>query len=879
MNILESDFPIAEKVLTEQNLLKLIIRSETSLPSQLDEKTLRLYTKFPRQIRQIREALDGLLTFNADIKWEKMCIQLLKWKQFIEVENFSPYSMTPLDNIKPSTKTFPVHYNIMYWDIETGGIGTWKDAPRIPIISYSVISKKTKTVTFYAWRKDWTTTVKEGIHNSVIQKRVKKLKNYPLTFNKITKHFSNEIEMHQCFLKDFTNERPHGIMTFNGRGGNRIVRGRRQWFDGFDMPLFYERCVYLGLKKDLYQMSPLPQNDWNVHVSSQFKYGVEVKHEIQIKCVPQHDLYFDGEQLMYSKDEYDMKRHNLDTYMLYFLGVGKIEHKHLKVHELLEQDPEKEELYNIVDTEGMYALDIHFSYTDDVIGRATAYGGKVEDAVYTSKLHDHINLWFTSDQYVMDTKPEYDEEEGFIHQRKNLWKGLIPMKMGGFNLPPKTGLFGYHEKKLIAILDFSKLYPNCDKTANSDPRSKVDLMSLHLNTKGLFLQDSKGRNFEWSTCARSDSCFFRKDVISLNNLIYDDLNSKRNKIKKIASDYLNKFNKTKNPIDFELYNQFYTSQFSFKGIINGKFGSNGTESTRNYDIAIYNTPPSMGQSIIKYVIFELLPEFGYEVIFSSTDSAMVILNETDTHKGWDESQILVEKLNKRIEEFVIYEYNPIKNCIKLDCEKIFDVAIIFNMRQYMLNVVVEDSDSGPIFYDNPRIYFRGMDLVRRSTANITVDVQRKVLDMVRKRLPVEDICNYVLEIDKTFETLPWGQICGHGGISNNPDDVSEENRTYKAISNANKLFERSYGAGDNPLMGDFIKHPYFIKGITFPARDIIPLSFEEEDEYPLKKMGFDLDYKKLKEKYFISKVRPILTLLGIEYETLQTRLLGDINAP
>ena len=871
MYILKSDLQFFDSIMREKMMTHLIVRIDPcKIPTLLNEPAMEITTKYPYDVGEIRRQIPGMLTYNSDVKWEKMCIQKLRWKQFIEVDTVPEYGFCPLSTIHPSEKAFTVNLNIAYFDIETDSkgvkkFGDWRNAHLMEIISYVIFSSAQQHYTYYGWKTTWETTVEEVKYGSIIPPEI--LKDYPSEYPMTIKHFHSEAEMHKQFFIDFAQTRYDGIMMFNGRGGQRIIHGQRKWFDGFDMPMLYERAVYLGLYGDIQKMSPVPFNItslgkvYNPAVKSydqRNEKGENIKHEITIKCVPQFDLLYDELVLMYTKEEYDMKRHNLDTYMEHFLKCNKIGHKGLSVAKLFQKNPEKQMLYNCVDVEGMVGLDLYFGYINDVAGRAFIFAGKIEDGVYASKLHDHVNLWFTSNEYLMDTRDNERDD----------WEGLVHEKLGGFNLEPMVGIYGYFNPIIIFALDFSKLYPTCTMTANADLRTKINLDHLSIRKGGLHIVDNKGDAYCWNDCARSPAGFFRKDILSLNTIIYEELISKRKIFQKLSDKAL---------VDGDIrhYKQYKGFQFSYKGLINGKFGTTGVEGDRSYDKVIYNTPPTMGQELIHFVI-DWLKERGYPSIFASTDSAFSIAKNTDVRLAWEEVQSLLGELNDAIESFVIREFNPIKNYAKLDCEKLSSLFVLFDKRRYMMNIVAEEKDGKLMMWDKPRLLFRGLELVRRDAAMITYDVQLHIFEMISQRKSLEEIGRYIKEIDEKFMHYPWEYICGRAGISDDIDEGDESNQKYKACINANKMLDRNYTGGDDPLLGIFKKHPVHFNGVVMKPSETVVMAMEEEDEFQLKKQGFDLDYKKLKEVHLIKKVNGVLAIFG-KNMTYEKMIRGTVS--
>ncbi len=865
------DMPLFLQTMEERALISLILRTEKGLPTAMNEPTECIFTKYPRYVRNIRDAIEGMLSFNGDIKWEKLCFQIMKWKQFLCIKDYDPWSFVPIENISNTDEIFEVNYNICYFDIETDNSQTKKVrknsylfADKIPIISYVIYNKHQKTYTYYGWKLRWEEKVTESEHKTALGDKALNMNmfsEYDTSYKLIIKHFNDERKMHQAFISDFSKAQFDGIMTFNGRGGQRIVGGERKWYNGYDMPLFYARCIHLKLDKELQMLSPVPaiyKRDYCVSesikvYSSKNIIGEEEKHEIFIKCVPQFDLFYDDSVLFYSKNEYEMKQHGLNNYMTHFLGIGKLQHPGLMVWELFEENEEKEMLYNIIDVEGMVALDIYFRYTNDVAGRSLLYGGKMEDGVYATKLHDHINLWFAQGIYVMESRD---------NEREDVWGGMMDRKEGGFNMDVDPQIIGYREKTCGITLDFSKLYPTCGMTANADLRTKINVKNLVMKKDGLYIVDTSDKFYKWGDCTHTPAGFFRKDIKSLNTIIYKELILQRKKLQKLTAEWSIRKSKTVGTENFKeaesMYNVYYGQQFSYKGLINGKFGSSGRENTRDYDKVIYNTLPGMGQVLIKMVI-KYLADKGYKIKLSSTDSVFFIAKSIDPMEAWNEAQILIKDLNDNIiPPFVKEEFNAEENFVKIDCENIWDVAIFFNKRYYMLNVKVKEENGEVIVLEKPEPIYKGLEYVRRDAAMITYQIQGELMRKIFERRPEKEIIDYLKKVDFEFETYKWSLICSHAGIS---DDIDKhESQKYTACRNGNRVLGRDYNAGASPLLGVFIKHPIWVEN-EYLQPGVLPMAFEEEDEFPLKKMGFDLDYNHLKEVNLKGKVQPLLNIL------------------
>jgi len=885
MYILETDFDIVKETCEEFNIWNLVTRFAPSIETEYKEPSIALYTKYPRDVRKIRDNLTGIMTFQSDVVWEKKVVQQLKWKLVLDIKDYDELSFTPLDNITPSDEIVKTNFNICYWDIETDSSQTkgkefsdCRFAPRIPIISYVTFSRHEKYFIYYGWMEKWKNEVYWGEHETELGEKalgMEMFKNYNCTPRLLIKKFSNEREMHRTFISDFQKGEYDGLMTFNGRGGNRVINKKgkqmRQWFTGFDFPMFYERCSYLGLSKEIQKMSPIPigRNFFGEISSPSVKMrlrkdenDIETGREYVIKCIPQHDLFYDNNVLMYTTNHDKMKRRNLETFLNYFLGFGKIKHKE-SVCELFYKNPEKEMRYNIVDVEGMYALDLYFGYTDDVALRALAYGGKIEDGVYASKLHDHIKLWKISGQYLLPSRPEF----GAIMARENQWRGLQHGKVGGLNIETVPGIYGYTDDRIGFILDFGKLYPSCSRSINADTRSKINLKNIIVDERGIVYVDNSGDQFLWDNVTRNPAGFFRKDVISIDTIIYDELISMRSKLKKEMVRYYSLANDETDPVLKENYlnmgKTYDAMQFSYKGLINGKFGSSGMEGSRSFDYVVYNTPPATGQLMLLKTI-SIMEEYGYPAKFGSTDSVMSIAKSTDPHEAWKEIQVLVRIINDILDVWQKEQFNIIKNYNSISCEKIFRPWILFNKRYYACSVIMNEDGGKIIEYNEPKLYWKGMAKVRRNTSDFTYNLEDTIINMIFRREDSEVIFQYIRELNNGFENNNWEYVCEKCGISKSVDESTSQN--YIACRNANTYLNKNYDAGATPYLGIFSRggYPRFINNkLVKSEKDTgeFIIAFDENDEWELRKMGFKLDYNTYKYKVFIKKIEPLLKLV------------------
>jgi DNA polymerase elongation subunit (family B) len=280
----------------------------------------------------------------------------------------------------------------------------------------------------------------------------------------------------------------------------------------------------------------------------------------------------------------------------------------------------------------------------------------------------------------------------------------------------------------------------------------------------------------------------------------------------------------------------------------------------------------MGQKIIKHMLYEVLPNHGYEPFYASTDSAMVQCKSDDLWGAWDESQELTEKINKDLDKFIQEEFNPIHNYVTIGCEKIFSQCLLFNKRMYALKTVIEDSKSGPVEIKGGKPYIRGLEYLKNNSAMVTTRVQEDLIEMIMDMASEQEIKDYLRDINDKFESYDWAYISERSSISRDPDEGSDTAQNYNACRNANKFCDKDYMAGSRPLLGLFRHVPSTLNQVSrselYQNDDgNYPIAFEKWDQEWMEERGFILDYDKHKEIQLIGKIERFIELIwGMTYK-------------
>ena len=328
--------PASERHIAEE--LDNVITITEGPPSNYGEETLRLTTTFPWEIRRNRDLFSH--TYLSDIKWEKMCIEKMGLRTpYISVPDDFKERWLKADELKELEQHdhFYVKIRTVSWDIETNGepvypmFNGYDDAEICNIISISAFDNYIEEYHRFFWHplikkndvylaKNWE---RKGEYYVPALKRKKKyFKN-----NKVYNHdYTNEIDMLKGFIDWIALIRPDALFGFNSVGGYKISTkkgySRKYYYGGFDMPYLYKRCKTLKILDYMQKLSPFPHTIKGVKWRNRGKKG-----GVQIEGLCQIDFIYTNAIFMYDKKFNEFREGNLDGYMKYFVGFGKVHHK------------------------------------------------------------------------------------------------------------------------------------------------------------------------------------------------------------------------------------------------------------------------------------------------------------------------------------------------------------------------------------------------------------------------------------------------------------------------------------------------------------------------------------------------------------------------
>jgi len=334
--------------------------------------------------------------------------------------------------------------------------------------------------------------------------------------------------MGQCKFDD--------ILGYFSEGGmkKQSFKGRmkRTWVNGFDMPFLYKRCQHLDLIEEMQQLSPFPKvrikNRWaNVYIRG----GKEGKTQVVILGTGQLDWIFSNEVLQIDQKYYDFRGNRLADWMDYFLDFNKLDKSGKPVGQLWDERIRYMLDYNLIDVYGIVELDKKFNLSGVQRGRAEVSISPIEDGIFASKLHDHAKLTHYQNDYAFDTKYFGEEKKRQqLNSKTGKIKDKFHLRLSDIKGDPKTleeiNKVGGHVApilergvyNMVATIDFSKFYPNAIKSSNAGITTAIDFDHEDEN----YVYDKSGISaWDKKELIETPCGYFRKDVKSLNSLIFD----------------------------------------------------------------------------------------------------------------------------------------------------------------------------------------------------------------------------------------------------------------------------------------------------------------------------------------------------------------------
>ncbi|MEM1672337.1 MAG: DNA-directed DNA polymerase [Archaeoglobaceae archaeon] len=444
--------------------------------------------------------------------------------------------------------------------------------------------------------------------------------------------------------------------------------------------------------------------------------------------------------------------------------------------------------YNWADVYYMVKLDEKYKVTEFYIELKETVGlAHIDDALTPTVLIDTELLRLAKEKgVVLPSKPERYVETNY--------EGAIV-----FN-PPK----GVYEG--VAVFDMATYYPSIIISFNISPDTF----------------DQKGR-IKYSTTGVS----FTDEKVGL--------------VPELCKRFLN----TRKRLDKELekltpgspeYVSTKLRRDAVKYLVNAIYGYFAFENSRVFNVKLAETVTAIGrEGLLKAK--EIIESVGYKVLYGDTDSIMVQV-------PFEKVEEVVQKLNHELSKYFKEKYN-LKECqIKLKSELYADRVLFFGVKKrYAMHVVYEKGRKCDY------IKVVGLEAVRTDQSRFSKEFQKKLIEMVLKGSPPNDVLDFVKKSAEEMKNRPLIDIALVKGIDKPLHQYKTKPPHVRAAIWSNLHLGTNFKHGDRV---------YFL-WVNMPSTDVI--GFDEETVSKLN--GVQVDWKKMEELNIWSKAEPILDALSI----------------
>lgn len=541
--------------------------------------------------------------------------------------------------------------------------------------------------------------------------------------------------------------------------------------------------------------------------------------------------------------------------------------------------------YNLVDVYGLVGLDNRFNVVKNQAGRAAVSVSPIEDGIQASKLHDHAKLTEYQNRYSFDTKYQefrrtpiqgkercenkftisLEELERQAQERTTKdvhYKTLRDIgKIGGFvPVPLGRGIY-----KWVAVIDFHKFYPNMIKSTNAGIVSAIDLDWYDDEE----VVDKNGNRWLRNELIETPIGFFRKDVKALNSEVFDKWLKLRKEAQQKAQNYIKKYGTT----ETDEYKLLDNNQFSIKAFTNAGFGVFGLPIDRTFSQFVFNSCTVSCQDVIMFSS-NVVREAGWEIIGGDTDSLFVDLESNNVEDAIKEATYICEMVNSEINKYLDEVYNIQEHTIEIGLETISKKFYVDTKKRYIKYNVYDDGS----ILKKPELEIKGLDLKKRATSQLAADLQEELFEiLIKEEDPLPKMKDYLFELNKKLEDMPWAYVCKHGALNKYLDDYPEGTESAVAARNSLKYMDRYYEPGSNPFVGVFSSYPNHYNGkFVTERKGEFKMSFNEEDEQELKEAGFRLDWDEIRRGQIHLKTEHLLGMFNTDfYNIIEEMDQGD----
>lgn len=388
---------------------------------------------------------------------------------------------------------------------------------------------------------------------------------------------------------------------------------------------------------------------------------------------------------------------------------------------------------------------------------------------------------------------------------------------------------GLHEN--VLVIDWNSMYPSIMDTFNMS----YETFSTHYY-KGCYNIDNK--------------YFFRKKPKGWTIAILDILKPMRAKMKqgmKTATDEKEKHR----------YASMSQSYKTINNAVYGLYGFGGKGRLANETIA--ECICYVGRQI-QLAVKNFLDELDYEMLYGDTDSIFIQMKEGTE----EEIQKFIVDINKLLKDFMMERWGVVSK-LYMGRDKVFKDIMMLTKKRY------RGID------ENGKVLVKGIEIVKRDTAEVSAKGQSKVSDILLAKIPKSKKRNkalkYSRKLVKEFKSYPLTFI----GI---PKNLSRPLTGYKGVTDG---FKGTPGHVKAFYKGQTLLKEPLEEGVRFytvyaylPEEDQTqrtlfgtPLLKKKSEAIGFldpKSVKYEIDYETMIEKTLKNKLEDMLSLVDIEWD-------------
>jgi len=508
------------------------------------------------------------------------------------------------------------------------------------------------------------------------------------------------------------------------------------------------------------------------------------------------------------------KWETLDAIAKRELGFGRIFHDLPIVNTWNEKDYWKVLVRNIVDVELTKLLNDKLGlliYFDEI--RRIA-GCNLRDAFFPSRIADICYLRYCHNKCVLPTKAV---------KRKVPYAGAVVKEV-------MPGIY-----KNVLVLDFREMYPSIISSFNISFETLNEKGDIIIDDNHRFLSKPRG----WAPSILE----WLRPLLTKNKQEIQEAIKKK---------------------DWLLVKQLKAKRLGLKSIVHGIYGFFGfagdwerrLPAARLYSPKVAESITYIGRVLQTEGLFPIVTKLGYNVLYADTDSVFLQLK---TSSPLEESKWLREELSKRLRRFIVTKWKVTEPEIELDIDKIFSKLILKTKKRYAGKTIEGEFE------------VKGLEIVRADAADITVEVQKTLIEMILEDKSIREIKQYLNTIHRTFKDRPLEEI----GI---PAKLTKLRNSYKTFT----LQLQAFMFATNYLNIDITEgERFYMVYVDTPPEPYNRISAELANGFKVRKVkviGFkegkqieqySINYEIQFQKVIVEKIKDILKLLNLDWKQIK----------